>query len=221
MERWASFSTAGLRRAALVFWRHVQGRLRDLTKSWASKWHWWILGTWSVVTKCYQDTQRNIWLRITLKEKGWFFIVVQYFVMHAGDSSSHHTLPCRVQTWSHTQITVRKVTVTAHFMYLFFVSLFVLPFFYLFIIFHQWQMCLCCWVIRVNSYLDLVGCSLVVRMLPLWKRHPRIPNHHSNHHSLYPYHLFVEVWHLCFQLEVYGCGLAQQASEVSLCWTWW
>lgn len=29
-------------------------------------------------------------------------------------------------------------------------------------IFSIWQMCLCCWVIRVNSYLDLVGCSLFV-----------------------------------------------------------
>lgn len=76
--------------------------------------------------------------------------------------------PCIALQGAHTQKLqyIRKVavrTVSTYFMCLFFVSgLFVLPFFYPFIIFSIWQMCLCCWVIRVNSYLDLVGCSLFV-----------------------------------------------------------
>ena len=118
---------------------------------------------------------------MTLKEKECIFIVVQYFFMHAGDSSSHHTLPSRVHTHTH-KLQYAKL-LSLHILCTCFLSVYLFFHFSIHLLFFTiWPMCLCCWVVRVNSYLDLVGCSLFVPMLPLWKRHPRIQNRHSNHH---------------------------------------
>ena len=64
MGRWASFSTAGLCWVALVFWRHVQGRLCDLMESWADG----IDGPWELVRWLSRQSMESMtWM--TLKEK--------------------------------------------------------------------------------------------------------------------------------------------------------